>query len=164
MSETLRGSPHSVTWMDGPQAGVTRSAASLTQQQVSDALDREADEWNEQRAKTRAEWKRRQEIQTPQPRWLAPTLPERINRLRPSERHELQSMIRSIKLRKIIRRTLAEAFWARETQTVAESLAQPQDSMQRLRATVRAHESLMSYERALTKFEPAYVRSTYGIG
>lgn len=79
---------------------------------------------------------------------VSPTLPERINRLNPSERHDLQSLIRSMKLRKIVRRTLAEAFWAREE-------AQPAlDSMQRLRQTVREHASSMSYERALTSFEP----------
>lgn len=105
-----------------------------------------------------AEWKRRQALQPSAGTWLSPTLPERINRLRPSERHEVQALIKSLKLRKIVRRTLAEAFWARETQTAAQELYEDPrfygHSMQRLRATVRAHESLTNYERALTSFEP----------
>lgn len=68
-----------------------------------------------------ADWKRRQAIQPPAPTWLAPTLPERINRLNPSERHQLSSLIKSMKLRKIIRRTLAEAFWAGETERLYRS-------------------------------------------
>ena len=95
--------------------------------------------------RTRSEWQRRQAIQPAPPRYIEPTLPERINRLRPSERHELASLIKSMKLRKIIRRTLAEAFWNGETAKIAASA----DSMQGLRTTVKAHESLMSYERAL---------------
>lgn len=55
------------------------------------------------------EWKRRQAIQPSRGRYIEPTLPERINRLNPSERAQLSSLIRSLKLRKIIRRTLAEA-------------------------------------------------------
>lgn len=110
----------------------------------------------------RADWKRRQAIQPARPRYIEPTLPERINRLRPSERHELQTLIKSMKLRKIIRRTLAEAFWDGETAKIASAAG---DSMQRLRATVRAHESLVSYERALTgspdatTFEPTITHS-----
>ncbi len=94
-----------------------------------------------------SEWRRRQAIQPAPPRYIEPTLPERINRLRPSERHELASLIKSMKLRKIIRRTLAEAFWNGEAQKIADAAS---DSMSKLRATVRAHESLASYERALT--------------
>lgn len=120
----------------GPQAGATDCQASL-------------------RAKERDEWKRRQAIQPSAGTWLSPTLPERINRLNPSERHQLSSIIRSMKLRKIIRRTLAEAFWQREEQKT-------HDSMQQLRATLKGRESLTSYESALTTFEPAYTRSTHG--
>lgn len=94
-----------------------------------------------------AEWKRRQAIQPAAPRYIEPTLPERINRLRPSERHELSRLIKSLKLRKIVRRVLAEAFWDGEAQKIADAR---NDSMMRLRATVKAHESLQSYERALT--------------
>ncbi len=96
---------------------------------------------------TLSEWKRRQAIQPAAPRYIEPTLPERINRLRPSERHELASLIKSLKLRKIIRRTLAEAFWNGEAQKIHDAASA---SMLKLRATVRAHESLASYERALT--------------
>jgi hypothetical protein len=97
--------------------------------------------------RTRSEWQRRQAIKPAPPRYIEPTLPERINRLRPSERHELSRLIRSLKLRKIIRRTLAEAFWNGQAQQIASASL---DSMQKLRATVKAHESLQSYERALT--------------
>lgn len=106
-----------------------------------------------------AEWKRRQAIQPSLGTWLTPTLPERIARLNPMERHDLGRLIRSMKLRKIIRRTLAEAFWARETQTIAE--AQREGTMARLRAAVRQQESMQAYENALS-FEPVYTRSTYG--
>jgi hypothetical protein len=95
----------------------------------------------------RDDWKRRQAIRPAAPRYIEPTLPERINRLRPSERHELQTLIKSMKLRKIIRRMLAEAFWDGETAKIASAA---NDSMSKLRATVRAHESLLNYERALT--------------
>lgn len=88
---------------------------------------------------------------------IEPTLPERINRLNPSERHQLSSIIRSMKLRKIIKRTLAEAFWLGEERKA-------HDSMQRLRATLRGRESLTSFESALTTFEPVYTRSTHGDG
>jgi hypothetical protein len=130
--------------LDGPTSGATDSPDSLSAQ----------------RERQRAEWKRRQAIQPSAGMLLAPTLPDRINRLRPSERHELQAIVRSLKLRKIVRRTLAEAFWLGEAQ---KPLHAPSDSMQRLRATVRAHESLTKYERALTgsseteTFEPVIV-------
>lgn len=84
----------------------------------------------------------------PKPRGaLEPTLPERINRLNPSERHTLRLIVRSLKLRKIIRRTLAEAFWAREAERARAGVSA---SMQRLRAAARSHESSTRYERALT--------------
>lgn len=94
-----------------------------------------------------SEWKRRQAIQPAAPRYIEPTLPERINRLNPSERHQLSSLIRSLKLRKIIRRTLAEAFWNGQAQQIADAA---NVSMQKLRAAARSHESLTNYERALT--------------
>ncbi len=99
-----------------------------------------------------SDWKRRQAIQPAAPRYIEPTLPERINRLRPSERHELASLIKRLKLRKIIRRTLAEAFWDGEAKKIALATHGRgwNASMQTLRATVRAHESLTNYERALT--------------
>lgn len=108
------------------------------------------------------EYKRQQRIAREKLRtvmYLQPTLPERINRLNPQERHEIKRLIGSMKLRKIIRRTLAEAFWSRDQST---SMS---DSMQKLRATVKAHESLQSYERALTgsdsalTFEPVITTS-----
>lgn len=133
------------TQTSGHQDGETLSAASLD------------------RVRERIEWKRRQALQPSAGTLLAPTLPERINRLNPSERHQLSTMIRSLKLRKIVRRTLAEAFWAREERKT-------HDSMQELREKLRSHASLTSYERALTgssettTFEPQYVRSTHGPG
>lgn len=57
------------------------------------------------------DWVRRQAIELPQPTLLAPTIPDRINRLNPQERAELGQLIRSLKLRKIVRHTLARAFW-----------------------------------------------------
>jgi hypothetical protein len=111
------------------------------------------------RVARQADWKRRQAIRTPDPVLLEPTLPERINRLNPSERHQVQSLIRSMKLRKIVKRTLVEAFWAAET-----SRLQRADSMLQLRQAARTRESLTSYERALTTFEPEYVHTSYGPG
>lgn len=107
----------------------------------------------------RAEWKRRQSIQPSHGTLLAPTLPERINRLNPSERHQLSSMIRSIKLRKIIKRTLAEAFWSRQADEIYAARMSDSGMMQRLRAAVRTQESLQSYERVLTTFEPTVLQS-----
>lgn len=72
---------------------------------------------------------------------LVPTLPTRINRLNPAERHEVTRIIRSMKLRKVIRRVLAEAHWNREAEQVA--------SMQGLRRLIRSHEQRLSYERNL---------------
>lgn len=106
------------------------------------------------REKVRAEWKRRQALQPSHGTLLAPTLPERIARLSPSERHDLSRLIKSMKLRKIIRRTLAEAFWNRETDEIAAS-----GTMQRLRAAVRSHESMTSYDSASTSFEPVITQS-----
>lgn len=94
-----------------------------------------------------ADWKRRQAIKPAPPRYIEPTLPERINRLSPSERHELGTLIRSLKLRKIIRRTLAEAFWDGEVRKMNDAAT---ESMRKLRATARSAELLMSYERGLT--------------
>lgn len=128
----------------------------LTQQCVEFQQRTEA-HLDEVRAKVREDWKRRQAIQPSAGVWLAPTLPERINRLNPSERHQLSRMIRSLKLRKIIKRTLAEAFWQREEQKT-------HDSMQQLRTMLRVRESLTSYENALTTFEPVYTRSSHGGG
>lgn len=109
--------------------------------------------------------RRRQAIQLPQPRYVEPTLPERINRLNPSERYQLQALVRSLKLRKIIRRTLAEAFWLGEQRKALNTLYDSQElSMQQLRSTLQGRESLMSYERALTSFEPVYTHSSYGDG
>lgn len=87
---------------------------------------------------------------------VEPTLPERINRLSPSERYDLSRLIRSMKLRKIIRRTLAEAFWNREADEV---VAARGGTMARLRAAVRTQESMRSYEQALTSFEPVITQS-----
>lgn len=114
------------------------------------------------RARVREDWKRRQTIQPRAGTLLAPTLPERINRLNPSERHQLGTLIRSMKLRKIVRRTLAEAFWQGEARK--DALSAQQGSMQRLRESVKARESLTSYDRALTTFEPQYTRSSHGDG
>lgn len=115
------------------------------------------------RAKERAEWKRRQAIQPSVGTLLAPTLPERINRLNPSERHQLSTMIRSLKLRKIVKRTLAEAFWLGEQRKAALALAEDPEffahSMKRLRAIEQGRVSSMSYERALTSFEPVVTQS-----
>lgn len=119
------------------------------------------------REKERADWKRRQAIQPSAGTWLAPTLPERINRLNPSERHQLSSIIQSLKLRKIVRRVLVEAFWERETNELTrltQSRSSDSGSMRRLRAAVRAQESMKSYESALTSFEPVYTHSSYGDG
>lgn len=110
------------------------------------------------RARVREDWKRRQAIQPSAGTLLAPTLPERINRLNPSERHQLGTLIKSMKLRKIIRRTLAEAFWQGEA--LKDALSSQQGSMQRLRESVKARESLTSYDRALTTFEPEFTRSS----
>lgn len=93
------------------------------------------------------EWKRRQAIQTSRGRYIEPTLPERINRLNPSERAQLSSLIRSLKLRKIIRRTLAEAFWDGEAQKLHDAASV---SMAKLRAAGRSAALLQSYERGLT--------------
>lgn len=109
--------------------------------------------------RVRDEWKRRQAIQLPRPTLLAPTLPERIARLNPSERHDLSRLIRSMKLRKIIRRTLAEAFWNRETDEIVAARANGNGTMQRLRSAVRTQESMQHYERALTTFEPVVTTS-----
>lgn len=98
-------------------------------------------------------WERRQAVQLPAPRYVEPTLPERINRLNPRERHEVKQLIRSMKLRKIIRRTLAEAFWNRQSDEIHAAQTSDSATMQRLRATVRTRESLQSYESALTSFE-----------
>lgn len=109
------------------------------------------------RARVREDWKRRQAIQPSAGTLLAPTLPERINRLNPSERHQLGTLIKSMKLRKIVRRTLAEAFWQGEER---KALSNQQESMQKLRESVKARESLTSYDRALTTFEPEFTRSS----
>lgn len=111
------------------------------------------------RAKQHAEWKRRQTLQPSAGVLLAPSLPERINRLSPSERHQISSMIRSMKLRKIIKRTLAEAFWDREVDEITAAQTSDTTTMQQLRATVRSHESMKSYESALTSFEPVVTQS-----
>lgn len=143
MNETLRGSTHSITWSDG--ASTAQDAALIEQQQRRD------------------EWKRRQKLQPGFGTLLAPTLPDRINRLNPQERHEVRVLIKSMKLRKIIRHTLAEAFWLGEAQKPLDPATS--DSMQRLRHTVRAHESLQKYARALTgsddalTFEPTITNS-----
>jgi hypothetical protein len=119
-----------------------------------------------QREAEHLEWKRRQAIQPSAGTLLAPTLPERINRLNPSERHQLSTLIRSLKLRKIIRRTLAEAFWQGEERKAQQALLDSAalGSMPRLRASVRARESLKSYDHALTTFEPEYTRSSHSEG
>lgn len=129
--------------MNGPLDGVTGSVDSLRQ-----------------REKERADWKRRQAIQPSAGTWLTPTLPERINRLNPSERHQLSAMIRSMKLRKIVKRTLAEAFWQGEQRKAMNQLYDnAETTMRRLRATARGHESSPSYESALTTFEPVVTQS-----
>jgi hypothetical protein len=116
------------------------------------------------RKQRRMDWKRRQAIQPSLGILLAPTLPERINRLNPQERHEVKQLIRNMKLRKIIRYTLAEAFHLGEVQKAQASM-NSMNSMERLRRTVRAHESLQNYERVLTAsdsatiFEPVITKS-----
>lgn len=105
-----------------------------------------------------AEYKQRQATSRDRERSavvLQPTLPARINRLNPAEKHELQQIIRSLKLRKIIRRTLAEAYWLGEQQKHLD--LRTSDSMQRLQAAARTQESLQNYERALTSSDtPAF--------
>lgn len=105
------------------------------------------------------DWKRRQAIQPAAPRYIEPTLPERINRLNPSERAQLGTLLKSMKLRKIIKRTLAEAFWNGQAQQIHATMSSDAATMQRLRATVRTQESMQSYERALTSFEPVVTQS-----
>lgn len=87
------------------------TVSGYTAEQV-EALNRDHEE--QQRLRVHLDWKRRQAIEMPLPTLLAPTIPQRINRLNPQERTELGRLIRSMKLRKIIRRTLAEAFWQGE--------------------------------------------------
>ena len=72
---------------------------------------------------------------------LVPTLPTRINRLNPQERAEVKQIIRGLKLRKIVRRTLAEAFWAGEEQ---------RERAERLREVA---------ETAIRRFDPEYDRA-----
>lgn len=108
---------------------------------------------------TDADWKRRQAIQPSPPRYIEPTLPDRIARLNPSERHDLGRLIRSMKLRKIIRRTLAEAFWNREAETIVAAQSNEHATMQRLRAAVHTRESSPSYDSVLTSFEPTITHS-----
>lgn len=108
IDETSNNAAQELFLAGGRSTGKTDFADSLLRQQAARDLER-------------ADWKRRQAIQPPAPTWLAPTLPERINRLNPSERHQLSCLIRSMKLRKIIRRTLAEAFWAGETERLYRS-------------------------------------------
>lgn len=107
------------------------------------------------------DWRRRQAIQPAPPRYIEPTLPERINRLNPRERAEVSSLLRGMKLRKIIKRTLAEAFWRGEQQKAMNALLDSAalGSMPRLRAAVHSRESLTSYEHALTTFEPTITTS-----
>lgn len=132
---------------------------------MNDVVDPLIVQQAQQRALEHAEWKRRQAIQPSAGTLLEQTLPERINRLNPSERHQLSTMLRGMKLRKIVRRTLAEAFWRGEQKKALEALRLDEyGTMSRLRAAVRPHESMKSYKRALTSFEPAYTRSTYGDG
>lgn len=87
------------------------------------------------------DWMRRQAIKLPLPTLLVPTLPDRINRLNPQERAEIGRLIKSMKLRKIIRRTLAEAFWARESHEIAAAQADRR------------------YGQALATFEPVITQS-----
>lgn len=129
---------------------------------VDPLIVQQAVKWEERAAKERAEWKRRQALQPSRGALLTPTLPERINRLNPSERHDLGCLIRSLKLRKIIRRTLAEAFWNREAEQVHAAQMSDSATMQRLRAAVRtqkAEQVYTAYDRALTTFEPVITRS-----
>lgn len=137
------------TQTSGRRTGATDSVASLHQREHDD-------------------WKRRQALQPGTGTLLVPTLPERISRLNPSERYDLQRLIRGLKLRKIIKRTLAEAFWLGEQRKAAQSLAEDPDffahSMKRLRAIEQAREFSRSYDRVLTSFEPVYTRHTYGDG
>jgi hypothetical protein len=95
---------------------------------------------------------------------LQPTLPERIARLNPSERYELQQIVRSLKLRKIIKRTLVEAFWSYERQ---QQVSDDALSMHQLRKAVRAHGTLTEAERVLasavdsTTFAPNVTHYTH---
>lgn len=107
----------------------------------------------------REDWRRRQAIQPAAPRYIEPTLPERINRLRPNERHELSQLLKSMKLRKIIKRTLAEAFWNGQAQQIYASMSSEHATMQQLRDSVRSQESMRSYDSALTTFEPTIMTS-----
>lgn len=59
---------------------------------------------------------------------MEPTIHSRLNRLNPAERNEARRIIHSMKLRKVIRRVLAEAYWSRPTNA---------NSMQQLRSAVR---------------------------
>lgn len=89
-----------------------------------------------------------------------PTLPMRLARMSAPERAELSRIVRALKLRKIIRRTLAEAFWAGETARLQRELSDSAGSMQRLRQVARMHESSQNLERALTPSEGATVIET----
>lgn len=91
------------------------------------------------------------------PTLLVPTLPERINRLSPSERHDLARMICGLRLRKIIKRTLAEAFWNRETDEII--AAQKEGTMARSAAARTSTHISYSYDQVLTNFEPVVTQS-----
>ena len=131
------------------QAVSAEVEATLTDQQAATIAGRR---YGKTPSDDTPDWKRRQAIRTPAPRLLETTVPMRINRLNPQERHEVQSLIRSMKLRKIIRRTLAEAYWARQDTELANltSASASHASMQKLRAAVRRQESLRSYNGTST--------------
>lgn len=85
-------------------------------------------------------------------RLLEPTLHQRINRLSPAERDEVSLLVRRLKLRKIIRRTLAEAFW-RGQQDVDVS------TMERLQRYRASEQKLDNENTAEKTYAPAITQS-----
>lgn len=66
------------------------------------------------------DWKRRQLIPETRPRYVEPSIAQRIARLSPQERHELKTLVTSLKLRKAVRAVLRAAYHRpRETQEPA---------------------------------------------
>lgn len=105
------------------------------------------------RGRERSEWKRRQALQPAPPRRVEPTVHDRIQRLNPQARYEVRMIVRSLLLRKTIRSVLAQSYWLGAPLPPAPPLNMS-NSLQRLERTVKEHESLMNYGRALTSFEP----------
>jgi hypothetical protein len=78
---------------------------------------------------------------------LVPTLPTRIARLNPAERGEVQRIIKSMKLRKVIRRVLAEAHWEREVQQLQHSVRSMHGLRRSLLPTLHAQTFVPQFTR-----------------